>query len=91
MGRLAHATDRRRNAGALGFADHAWTDILLQVIEPIAWNNSGAVRSASSIVHDTLVPTAFLITGVITCSASAVQSNSAIVVVARDQPSNRVY
>lgn len=67
MGRLARATDRRRMAiaGALGFAPITLgLAILLQVLEPIALEQFGAVIPLHRLFTLLFVPTAFLITGV---------------------------
>ncbi len=67
MGRLAHATDRRRMAiaGALGFAPITLgLAILLQVVEPIALERFGAVIPLHRLFMILFVPTAFLIAGV---------------------------
>jgi hypothetical protein len=67
MGRLAHATDRRRMAiaGALGFAPITLAlAISLQAIEPIALEKFGAVIPLHRLFTILFVPTAFLIAGV---------------------------
>jgi hypothetical protein len=67
MGRLARATDRRRMAiaGALGFAPITLAlALLLQVIEPIALEQFGAVIPLHRLFTLLFVPTAFLIAGV---------------------------
>lgn len=67
MGRLVHATERRRLAiaGALGFAPITiGLAILHQIIEPIAVEQFGAVLPLHRLFTLIFVPTAFLITGV---------------------------
>ena len=71
MGRLARATNRRRMAiaGALGFAPITLgLALLLQVIEPIALEQFGAVIPLYRLFTILFVPTAFLITGVSACA-----------------------
>lgn len=67
MGRLAHATNRRRMAiaGAFGFAPITLAlAIALQVIEPIALEQFGTVIPLHRLFTLLFVPTAFLIAGV---------------------------
>jgi hypothetical protein len=67
MGRLVHATERRRVAiaGALGFAPITiGLAILLQVIEPIALEKFGALIPLHRLFTLLFVPTAFLIAGI---------------------------
>lgn len=67
MGRHARATDRRRMAiaGALGFAPITLVlALLLQVIEPIALEQFGAIIPLHRLFTLLFVPTAFLIAGV---------------------------
>lgn len=67
MGRLAHATIRKRMAmaGALGFSPIALgLGLLLQVLEPLALNQFGALIPLHRLFTVLFVPTAFLIAGV---------------------------